>query len=262
MEASRARGGRKARCGLPAPVMRTCLLTLMLSSGCLRVATLPDVGDCAEYGEGTYEYGQIDIGTCIAGPNSLQFVGEDENLTLLVSNANPYRLFTGGSLLAVPWSNIDLGDQYNEIDTLDPKALDLPNFVAGLAIDQDVGLIGIRESKKARTRVWDDSVLLLDLTEPRTPTTLNRGTDGSDTVTVMSDPVDVVVDHEGGMAFVANRTSHKISVLDLTGEEVVTIDPWPEAMVTAAVYKDNSGFDGHARLVTFDILDKNILPEA
>ena len=241
--------------------MRTAILTLLLSSGCIRISNLPDLGECAVYPDGTYEYGQIDIGLCLSGPNSLRFVGEDEQLTLLISNSNPYRLFTGGSLLAIPWANLDLGDETNEVHTLDPHALDLPNFAAGLAINGDMGLIGIRASEEARTRVWDDSVLLLDLNEPGAPDTLSRGEDGTDSVTVMSDPVDIVVDQESGMAFVANRTSHKISVLDLTGEEVVTIDPWPEALVTAAVYKDNSGAGGTARLVTFDIVDKDLLPD-
>jgi predicted GH43/DUF377 family glycosyl hydrolase len=241
--------------------MRTAILTLLLSSGCIRISNLPDLGECADYPAGTYEYGQIDIGLCISGPNSMRFVGEDDQLTLLVTNSNPYRLFSGGSLLAIPWANVDLGDETNEIHTLAPYALELPNFAAGLAINGDMGLIGIRESEDARTRVWDDSVLLLDLNDPEAPGTLNRGEDGTDSVTVMSDPVDIVVDKESGMAFVANRTSHKISVLDLTGDEVVTIDPWPEAMVTAAVYKDNSGTGGSARLVTFDIADKNLLPD-
>ena len=130
MVGSHPRGSHMARCRLPAPVMRTGLITLLLFSGCIRISNLPDVGECAQYPDGTYEYGKIDIGLCLSGPNSMQFVGEDDNLTLLVGNANPYRLFTGGSLLSIPWSNIDLGDEHNEVHTLDPFALALPSFAA------------------------------------------------------------------------------------------------------------------------------------
>ena len=97
--------------------MRHVLTTIIFASGCVRVSELPDVGTCADYPSETYEYGQIGIGTCLAGPNSLRFAGDSTNPTLLVTS-EPFKVFDGGSLLAFP-GTVDFGDQANEIDTLD-----------------------------------------------------------------------------------------------------------------------------------------------
>ena len=67
-------------------------------------------------------------------------------------------------------------------------------------------------------------------------------------MTVKSDPVDVVIDSVTGLAFVANRTDHDISVLDTTEDEIAVINPWPHTTVSAAVYFDNSATGGQARL--------------
>jgi hypothetical protein len=195
--------------------MRTALLPLLISTGCIRISELPDVGVCAKYPNGSYEYGQIGIGTCIAGPNDIQFVEHGDETSLLVTNSNPFRIFTGGNLLSIPWTAIDLGDQTNEIDTLDPVAYALPNFAIGLDVEDDLGLLGIRVSEGGRTRVYDDQVMLIDLSDPGHPAASDRGTKGSDTVEVLSDPIDIAIYGDEGYAFVANRTSHKISVLDL-----------------------------------------------
>ena len=235
-------------------------LILLLLTGCVRENSLPRVGECAEYPDGTYAHGQIGIGTCIAGPTSLRFAGDPEAPVLLVSNANPYRTFEGGSVLAIPWSSVDLLDDRNLIHTLNPAAVGLPNFASSLAIHGDLGLIGVRESDGARTRVHDDSVWLLDLSDPARPVLSDRGTRGGAEVEVMSDPVDVVVDPETGLAFVANRTSHTISVLDTTGDTVKVIQPWPEHVVTAAVFTDQDDSGANASLLDFLILDPERLP--
>ena len=38
---------------------------------CVRDGSLPNVGPCADYPEGVYEYGKIGIGSCLAGPTDL-----------------------------------------------------------------------------------------------------------------------------------------------------------------------------------------------
>jgi DNA-binding beta-propeller fold protein YncE/predicted GH43/DUF377 family glycosyl hydrolase len=239
--------------------MHSVLATLLVATGCVRVSELPDVGECASYPEAPYEYGQIGIGECISGPNQIRFAGEDGAETLLITNSNPYRVFDGGNLLAIPWNNIDFGDQDNEVHTLDPVALSLPSFALGLEVNDSLGMIALRESADARTRDAKDDVLLLDLSDPTNPARSDRGTDGGDTVKVVSDPVDIAHDSETGLTFVANQTAHTISVLDTTGETIELIQPWPESMVTAAAYFDHSETDGRARVVDFDILGDGAL---
>jgi predicted GH43/DUF377 family glycosyl hydrolase/DNA-binding beta-propeller fold protein YncE len=233
----------------------------IVTAGCVRDAPLPFVGKCAVYPSGVYEYGKIGIGTCLAGPNDLRFAGDPEDPTLLVTNANPYRIFDGGNVVAIPWNNIDMFDSRNLIHTLDPVAVDLPDFAGGLDVMDDLGILGVRLSENARTRVWDDSVWLLDLSDPSAPRLSDRGTDGSAHVRVMSDPVDTVIDPETGLAFVANRTSHTISVLDTTGDTVKVIRPWPEYMVTAAVFDDADEDGSSASLIRFIVLDEQYMPD-
>ncbi len=237
-------------------------LSLLLLAGCVREDPLPFVGECAEYPNGNFAHGQIGIGTCLSGPTSLRFAGEDEAPVLLIGNANPYLTFDGGSVLAIPWSGVDLLDDRNLIHTLDPVAVGLPSFASPLAIqeDEDLGFIGVRESEGARTRVHDDSVWLFDLSDPANPVLSDRGTDGGSQVEVMSDPVDVAIDEETGLAFVANRTSHTISVLDTKGNTVKVIQPWPEHVVTAAVFTDQDDSGATASLLDFQILSPELLP--
>ena len=126
--------------------MRIVLPSLILATGCSTISEYPQVGACADYPEGNYEFGQIGIGSCIAGPNEIRFVGEGEDLALLVTNANPYKVFDGGSLLAIEWNSIDFGDGSNEVHTLQTNTMDLPNMGFGIEVYNDLGLIGLREA--------------------------------------------------------------------------------------------------------------------
>ena len=235
-------------------------LPFLLITGCVRDAPLPFVGECADYPDGVYSQGQIGIGSCIAGPTSLRFAGDEEQSTLLVTNANPYLVFDGGSLLAIPWSNVDVLADRNLVHTLDPQTIDVPSFASPLAIHGDLGLMGVRESEGARTRVYDDDVWLFDLSNPTEPSLSDRGDEGGATVEVKSDPVDVVVDTETGLAFSANRTSHDISVLDTTQDRIEVVQPWPTHVVTAAVFDDQDSSGATASLLGLQILDPEVLP--
>ena len=74
--------------------------------GCTISKPLPNLGDCATYSDDGFDYGTIGIGTCISGATDLAFREDSEgDWHLLVSNANPYVNFSGGSLLSIPWNN-------------------------------------------------------------------------------------------------------------------------------------------------------------
>ncbi len=236
------------------------ILTLLLA-GCLRDAPLPDLGDCAVYPDGTYDYGQVGIGTCLAGPTELRLVETDDGgLAVLVTNANPYLNFTSGSLLAFPFDELDLSTGRNVVSDLDAHALQLPDFAGGLATWGDLGLVTTRESDEALTRAHDDAVHLVDLSDPLRPVDADRGDDGGPTVAVGADPNDVVVDAESGRAFVSNRTDHTISVLDLTGDTVQVVPPWPEQVVSAARFYDRDRSGSRASLEGFTVDDDAVLP--
>ncbi|MFT4976466.1 MAG: hypothetical protein ACI8S6_002371, partial [Myxococcota bacterium] len=234
------------------------LLLLLSLLGCVVESPLPDLGDCAVYPDGVYEYGQIGIGTCLTGPTELRFAeADDGSLTLLVTNANPYLNFTGGSLLAIPWDSVDLTTGRNIISDLPAVGNDLPSFAGPLMLvdDDQLALVGVRFSEDGRTRVYDDRVHLFDLTDPAVPSPAPRGPGGSETVTVESDPVDIAYDPATGYAFVANRTDHTISVLDTTGEEITVVKPWPAHAIGASSFDDTDSSGSTAELADLFELD-------
>lgn len=251
---------RRYRASFSTSNLRDTVLLLTLLTGCIREAPLPDLGDCAKPPEGIYEYGEIGIGTCIAGPTELAIVEDDAGgWTLLATNANPYQLFTGGSLLAIPWDNIDLSSGRNIVSDLEPTALDMPDFAGPLAITDDLAMVGVRYSEGARTRVASDEVHLIDVSDPASPTRSARGPSGADTITVQSDPIDIVIDEETGMAFVANRTDHTVSVIDITGEELEIVLPWPEYALNAATFNDADASGSTAELTDLEELESDNL---
>ena len=244
--------------------MTARLTALVFLAACVRDAPLPDVGDCADYPDGVYEYGQIGIGTCLAGPTELHFTeSADGEPLLLVTNANPYQVFNGGSLLSIPWDRLDTSRGRNLIsDLVEPTAAhDLPSFGAGYAQHEDLGLVTVRLSEGSRVRQTFDEVFLLDMEDPAAPAPSSRGTAGSDAVLVQSDPVDVVVDPASGYAFVANRTSHTISVLDASGQTVEVVQPWPEGVLSSASFEDRDRSGSKARMASLRVTVRDLLPD-
>jgi hypothetical protein len=238
------------------------LSSLLALVGCAIDSPRPEVGDCASQNDGRTEFGQIGIGTCLAGPTELAWAEDGTGgHVLLVTNANPYGIFSGGSLLAIPWDGIDLGTKQNLVHEVASGALDLPDYAGGLAIDGELGLVAVRLSEDSRVRSEHDDVHLVDLTNPALPARSNRGEGGDDTITVQADPVDVVLDADGGRAFVANRTSHSISVLDLTGETVEIVLPWPEQTLTAASFLDADGSGSTAEMAKLEVFDPELVPD-
>ncbi|MCK6505560.1 hypothetical protein L6R53_19545 [Myxococcota bacterium] len=244
------------------------LILLALLTGCMRDLPLPDVGACAVYPEGSYDYGEIGIGTCLAGPVDLAVADNDGDPVLLVSNSNHLGTFTGGSLLAIPWDALDLDQGRQVVSDLGPAAVDLPDFAAGIALwDQDDGglgdlaLVANRLSEGSGTRAADDAVYLVDVTQARSPALSDRGDDGGASVQVQADPTEVVVDPDAGMAYVINRTAHSVSVLDLTGELVEIVLPWPEQSVGEAVVTDQGGDGSTLALADLEVTDSTLVPD-
>jgi len=244
------------------------LVFLAMLTGCLQGMPLPFVGDCAVYSDGTYDYGQIGIGSCIAGPEDLQLVSNDGDPVLLVSNSDHLHTFTSGSLLAIPWDQVDLEQGRNLVSDLDPDAMELPDYAAGIALwdenadgQGDLALVASRYSEEGRTRVYPDQVWMADVTDARHPVASNRGPDGQPWVQVQSDPTDVVVDPDSGLAFVANRTSHSVSVMDMTGEVVDIVLPWPEQSSTDAVFDDVDTSGSTGALVGLTADDPTLVPD-
>ena len=238
------------------------LLLLALLAACVQPAPLPDVGDCADYPDGVYEFGEIGIGTCIAGPYDLAFTTDDAGApVLLVSNADPYKLFTGGSLLAIPYGDVDLSLDRNVVSDLNPAALDLPDFAGGIALQGSTALVTSRYSKDARTRQHWDELYAIDLADPLNPVLSARGEEGGATLTVQSDPIDAVLDPVSNLAFVANRTSHSISVVDASAELLAIKPPWPERVLTTAVFSDGDLSGSRAELVDLDVIDDGLLTD-
>ena len=56
----------------------------LLLFGCVEDLVLPFTGDCSNIPDGMYEYGQIGIGTCLAGPTKLQFIERSDSLDLYI----------------------------------------------------------------------------------------------------------------------------------------------------------------------------------
>ena len=233
------------------------VLLFALLSACVRPAPLPEVGDCANYPDGVYEFGEIGIGTCLAGPVEAHFLTDGAGeLALVVVNSNAHRVFSGGSVLSLPWAEVEAASGDVAVHTLSPASLPLPSFVAGLTpAPGGLGIVPARLSPDARVRqTWDD-VLLLDLEDPFSPALSGRGTGGGAAVRVQSDPVDAVVDPASGYAFVANRTSHSISVLDVAGDEVQVLRPWPTQVLGTATFDDADGSGSNAALAGIAALE-------
>ena len=102
--------------------------------GCTISKPLPDLGDCATYASEEYDYGTIEIGSCISGATDLAFRETDDGAWyLLTSNANPYVNFADGSLLSIAWDSINFDTPINYSHELESVPLSLPSFAPGRA---------------------------------------------------------------------------------------------------------------------------------
>ena len=225
------------------------MLLILSLLACVKQDGRPDLGDCAVYPDGAYTYGEIGIGTCLAGPVAFHFAGSEDDPSLLVVNANPYLNFTGGSVLSLRWNDLDRASGRNLVTDLEPAAVALPSFASAIDVDdQGLGLVPVRLSDESRTRAWPDDAWLIDLTDPATPLLATVGADGASTVEVQSDPIAAAHDSTTGLGFVGNRTSHSVSILDLNGDPVEVLMPWPDQALRQSPFYDADSSGSRAEL--------------
>ncbi len=225
------------------------LLHALGLTACVESLPLPDLGRCAERPEGVYEYGQVGIGTCLAGPVALEVL--DGGDVLAVANANPFLDFTGGSLLFLDTTRLDLSQPRHDVADLAVASVDLESFAGGMAFASDQGLLAVttRLSEGARTREADDTLVLVDVSDPRAPT---LATDAGEQVTVGWDPVDVRYDAGTQVAWVANRTEHTVSLVDLAARPARVLPPGGPARLTDEGFVDVDGSGSTFGFVTLE----------
>ena len=165
------------------------MLSILLFA-CIEDLSRPNAGNCSNTPDGMHEFGQIAIGTCLAGPTKIHLIERESETSdtdsekevfwdLYVVNSNPYLSFTSGSLQHIRWEDIDLDDPIQFTDEVTNTALPLPSFAYDLStLEHSDGTItsfvGTRLSEGSRTKEQDDYVYLFDVTES-TPRYDNKG---------------------------------------------------------------------------------------
>ena len=205
------------------------LLPLLLLTACLEeTGPGPDVGSCADYPDGVYTWGEIGIGSCLAGPSALQVIETaDGTEWLAVTNANPFLDFASGSLLLIDLDSIDYDSTYNAASELVTSSLELDNFSGGIAYvpERELALVPTRYSPESTTQAWNDLLQIVDLSDPSAPELWSEG----GTLTLRDDPQPVVYDPATELAFVVNLTDHSVSVIDTTTTPLSLVDADGEA---------------------------------
>lgn len=227
------------------------IVLALLLPGCVESQPLPDVGACADYPEGVYEYGQIGVGTCLAGPAALTFL--DGGGVLAVTNANPFLDFTGGSLLSLDLTLLDESLGRNLVTDLAPAAVPLPSFAGATAHAEphDLLLVTSRLSEGARTREATDVVRFVNVSNPRSPSlsdAVGPEEDGS-ALSVGYDPVEVVYDAESDRGWTVNRTSHTVSTVDLASVPARLVPPGGDGRLVGDEFVDADGSGSRASFV-------------
>ncbi|MEE2752273.1 MAG: beta-propeller fold lactonase family protein [Myxococcota bacterium] len=215
--------------------------------GCEAGISTPSLGPCAELPSGRFDYGQVGIGTCLAGPVQMEWYSNPQAVGeswLVVANANPFLDYDGGSLLTLLPPPLEGGEEVLVSD-LEAGAVDLPNFSGGLALVENRGLavVPVKFSEGARTRETNDRVYLVNISDPRQPRFSLYGPDGAGSLVAESDPGPVVYDPESGRVYVVNTTSGSISVMDTTADVIDWIDAVPRARLDGVrlLDRDQSG---------------------
>ncbi len=261
------------------------LLSIFLT-GCIRDVPIgPDLGPCAEPPDGPYTFGEIGIGTCLAGPADLVFFEQDGANLLAVSNADPYRNFETGSVLVLDWDAVAARLEQRtlplELSMDELPAWSLPIFddddrdgkggnpyLGGMGYLPDDGALMItsRLTEGANTRSGRDDVWFVDT---RTLAVAGPQLGGSlsllGSMELEDDPFPVVVQPSTRRAFVGNLTDHSVSVLDTDpGPDAAlpasVIDLAPEAYAGGARLYDLDGSGSLAEIVSLSVTDSSLTP--
>jgi hypothetical protein len=241
-------------------------MIVLLALACLEDRGSPNVGSCADYPEGTYDYGEIGIGSCLAGPLSMEWLERDDGgLSLAVTNANPYLDFTGGSVSSYDITALlvqaQAGDGTALTKDVATSSLDMPNFpsYAAYVPDRELLLVPNRLTSDSRTRVGFDDVYFVDTTDPASLAFANVGPEGADHIELMSDPALVAYDAVSQYAFVANLTSHNLSVLDMAADTIEIIDARESAGSTLPRFFDADSSGSRAARTDFQVINHELL---
>ena len=251
------------------------MVLLTLAMACLVESKPPFLGECADYPTETYDYGDIGIGSCLAGPTSLQWA--DEN-TLIVTNANPFLDYTGGSVVTVDVAAV-LDDADKHVDrrvsivpgvhatsdlaietVLEDGSLtraSLPGYsilVPGGPGAEHMLLVPNRLTPEARGRQGFDRIHFVGVESNGDLSPLTVGPDSSDTLTLMSDPTVSAYDPVGEQVFIGNLTSHTVSVLDVSDGQVSLIDAEPLATVSRPFISDSDSSGSKVELSLLEVL--------
>ncbi len=238
------------------PLVAILALGGMLAS-CLVDDPNPDLGACADtYGQEVFEYGQAGIGTCLAGPSDLTTAPHPDDpadFYLLVVNSNFEVNFAQGSLLAIPFSGIDLAKETNYLHEVGATALPIPEFpsAAALTTDGRYALISDRQANKLLGEE-EDRVYVADLQQLAAGelSFADRGAqiddDGRSYIPVPTDPHTVVTHPDSGLMYVLTLTSHQVTVLNEAVDPIQLVDVVSGGGASEPTFEDRDGGGGYA----------------
>jgi hypothetical protein len=224
-----------------------CLVVLVALSACVRDPGLgPDLGACADYPDNVYTYGEVGIGDCLAGPTDLRFLDIGGESYLAVVNADPFRLFTSGSLLLIPENELQLSDRRVRMDELGARSLPLDSFVGRIGYDpfRRLAMIPGRLSAESFLETAEDLVWMVDLSDPMNPQFLEERR----ALGVRQDPFAIAFDARARRAYVVNALDHSISIIDTSAPVPALLDPAPASILTEPVFEDADGSGSIAEL--------------
>ncbi len=211
----------------------------------------PPLGDCAEIPEGSYTWGTVGIGTCLSGPTDARFFTADGRTWLGITNADPFRDFTGGSFLVLDADALFTQRGEVPIGDLDAHALDMEPYVGRMGLSSNLGgaggvtaLVSGRASGDSFIETDDDRVWVVDLSSPTAPVYGDPRF-----LPVKADPYAIEIDPVRRRGFVIQSTDLSASVIDLSGSTPTLFDPADDARVTVDAYARTAGSLGLADLV-------------
>jgi len=238
-------------------------IPLLLLTACIEQVGLgPDLGPCSQPPDRVHTFGEVGIGTCLAGPADLKSFEQGGTTWLAVANANPFLNFESGSVLLVDWGSVDLDIPENHLDQLDAHALPMDNYVGGLGYVADpfkqVLLVSGRLSEDSRTRSHNDELWVVDVSDPAEPTPWMLG----DHLILKDDPQPIVVHSEFDRAYVGNITDHSVSVLDTSGAPIRSIDVAPRVILGGDRFYDTDRSGSRAEVDLSVVMGEDVPNES
>jgi len=238
--------------------LRPLALLALAASGCvLDTQRGPDLGECAVVPDGVYSWGEVGIGSCIAGPADIRFVTQNGETWLAVSNADPYRSFRAGSVLLIDYDAIDRTVPKNYLHELPTFALEIDDDDDGDGVSETamLGEIGVlpdgrllvpgrhteegvaQPSFGSQLRAGADELYVLDI-DPVSDLPGQK----PQVIELRDDPYPVVIGDDG-LAYVGNLTDHSVSVLSVDGD-IEAVDVAEQANIFDRRFADEPGLLG------------------